>query len=135
MPYRWLAEFVVVVHFAFVVYVPLGGFLAWRWPKSFVLHGASVLWGLGIVLIGWDCPLTTLENHLRRIGGESDYHRGFVDRYLKDVIFPRELLSPLRVLVAVCVIVSWVGLQQRRGTRHLPSDHSAEVTTTAPVQR
>ena len=48
MLYRSLAELVVVVHFAFVLYVAVGGFLAWRWPKSFVLHAASVLWGLAL---------------------------------------------------------------------------------------
>ena len=75
MLYRWLAEVVVVVHFAFVVYVAVGGFLAWRWPRSLVVHAASVLWGVGIFLIGWDCPLTSLENYFRRIGGDSDFRR------------------------------------------------------------
>jgi hypothetical protein len=117
MIYRWLAEVVVVVHFAFVVYVALGGFLTWRWPRTFVLHAASVVYALGIVVIGWDCPLTTLENHFRRVGGEADYQQGFVDRYLKDVIFPHQLTSSLRVLVAVLVVVSWIGLQRRHRNR------------------
>src|SRR5438552_2448690 len=127
MLYRWLAEVVVVVHFAFVIYVAVGGFLAWRWPRSLVVHAASVLWGVGIVLIGWDCPLTSLENYFRRIGGDSDFRTGFVDRYLKDVIFPHQLTSLLRLLVAVLVAVSWVGLQRRHRIR--------ERTTQAPAHR
>ena len=118
MVYRVLADAVVVVHFAFVIYVAVGGFVAWRWPWSFVIHAGSVLWGLGIVVIGWECPLTTLENHFRRIGGESDYRRGFVARYLADVIYPHQWTSALRLLVAVLVVASWAGLERRR--RHRP---------------
>jgi hypothetical protein len=121
---RSLAEVVVAVHFAFVLYVVLGGFLAWRWPRSLPLHVASAVYALGIVVIGWDCPLTTLENHFRRVGGESDYRQGFIDRYMKDVIFPHQFTSALRVLVAVLVVVSWIGLEWRHRHRQATVQHS-----------
>ena len=34
MLYRVLADVVVVLHLAFILYVAFGGFLAWRWPKA-----------------------------------------------------------------------------------------------------
>jgi hypothetical protein len=38
MPYRILADTVVIVHFGFIVFVAAGGLLAWRWP--------GLVWGL-----------------------------------------------------------------------------------------
>ena len=69
MVFRLLADAVVVVHFAFVVFVAVGGLLAWRWPRVLVLHVPAVIWGVGIVTVGYECPLTPLERHLRELGG------------------------------------------------------------------
>src|SRR3712207_7996589 len=52
----------------------------------------ALAYGLGIVTIGWTCPLTPLEKWLRP---GSDYEGGFVDQYLEDVVWPEEL-TPLR---------------------------------------
>ncbi len=38
MIFRVLAEATMVVHFLFIAFVVLGGFLAWRWPKAIWLH-------------------------------------------------------------------------------------------------
>jgi len=36
--YRLRADLVVVVHIAFIVFVAIGGFLAWRWPRLVCAH-------------------------------------------------------------------------------------------------
>jgi hypothetical protein len=112
--YRVLADFVVVVHFAFVVFVAVGGLLAWRWPWLIWVHVPLVLWAAGIVTIGYSCPLTGLERALRRRGDESAGGDGFVDRYLEDVLFPGELTPYLRVLMAAAIAVGWSGFMIRR---------------------
>jgi hypothetical protein len=112
--YRVLADFVVVVHFAFVVFVAIGGLLAWRWPLLIWVHVPLVLWAAGIVTIGYSCPLTGLERTLRRHGGEEADGDGFVDRYLEDVLFPGELTPYLRVLMAAAIAVGWAGFAIRR---------------------
>ena len=33
MLYRLVADGVVVAHFAFIVFVAVGGLMAWRWPR------------------------------------------------------------------------------------------------------
>jgi hypothetical protein len=107
--YRFLADATVVVHFAFVVFIAVGGLLAWRWPRVLWLHVPAVVWGLGIVVIGYDCPLTGLERYFRRLGGEQVPRAGFIDRYVQGVIYPERYTSLLRALVAVLVVVGWTG--------------------------
>lgn len=60
-----------VVHFAFIVFVAVGGLMAWRWPRLLWLHVPAVACGLGIVTLGYDCPLTPLEKHFGASGRRS----------------------------------------------------------------
>lgn len=106
---RGLADLVVVVHLGFVLFVALGGFLAWRWRFLRPLHVAAVAWGAGIIAIGWDCPLTELEAELHRLGGEATGDAGFIDRYVEGVVYPGELTPYLWVLAGLAVVISWVG--------------------------
>src|SRR5438046_5709173 len=73
MVYRILADAVVLVHAAFVAFVVLGGFLAWRWRWVVWLHVPCALWGVAIEYAGWICPLTPLENALRARAGLEGY--------------------------------------------------------------
>jgi hypothetical protein len=114
--YRLIADGVVLFHLGFILFVAFGGIVAWRWPKAFWLHLASVAWGAGIVAIGWDCPLTPLEKHFRRLGGEQGYSGGFVDRYVEGVIYPERYTTLLRYLVGATITIGWLGLYLRRQT-------------------
>ncbi|MEV0248300.1 DUF2784 domain-containing protein [Nocardia sp. NPDC050712] len=110
MLYRLLADATAAAHFAFVGYVVVGGFLAWRWPRTLWLHLLAVGWGFGTVLIGFDCPLTDLENWARRQAGDAGLPpSGFIDHYLTGVIYPDQAVNLVRVLVATLVVASWVG--------------------------
>ena len=42
MPYGLLADLTVAAHFGFVVFVPLGGFLALRHPSVLLAHVPAV---------------------------------------------------------------------------------------------
>ncbi|MGE0651131.1 MAG: DUF2784 family protein, partial [Alphaproteobacteria bacterium] len=52
MIYGLLADVIVVLHLAFIVFVVLGGFLVLRWPRLAWLHVPTVLWGGGIEFVG-----------------------------------------------------------------------------------
>jgi hypothetical protein len=110
MVYRLLADAVVVVHLLFIVFVAVGGLLAWRWPWLVWVHVPCVLWGVAIIAIGFDCPLTPLEKWLRERGGEGSYEGGFVDRYVEGVVYPERYTPHLRALAAVLIVVAYARL-------------------------
>jgi hypothetical protein len=89
--YRLLANTVVVVHGLFILFVVLGGFLAWRWRWVAAVHLPCAAWGVLIEYRQWVCPLTPLENHLRAKAGEQGYQGGFIEHYVLPVIYPSGL--------------------------------------------
>ena len=89
--YALLADAVLVVHFAFVLFVTLGALLVWKWRRVAWVHVPAAAWGVAIEFAGWTCPLTPLENHLRRQAGDEPYGGDFIARYLLPVIYPEGL--------------------------------------------
>ncbi len=105
MMYRILADATVTVHLLFIMFVVLGGLLALRWPKMMWVHLPAAVWGVLIELRSWTCPLTPLENHFRRLGGESGYTGGFIERYLEPVIYPPGLSGSTQLALAAFVLL------------------------------
>ena len=121
MGFRLLADVVLVVHGLFLVYVALGGFLSWRWPRAIWPHVVAVVWGVGIVVIGWDCPLTSLQEWLARHGGETPPREGFIDRYVEGVVYPARFTPLVQLLALVAIAASWYGAWIRRRARAKPT--------------
>lgn len=117
MVFDVLAGVVMVAHLAFILFVAVGALLAWRWPRLVWLHVPAVAWGVGIIAIGYECPLTPLEKWLRRRAGADAYEGGFVDRYIENVVYPEEFTSLLRALAAVMIVTGYVWLFHRDGPR------------------
>jgi len=101
---RVAADFIVIIHFGFIVFIVLGGLLVFRWPKLMRLHLPAVAWGVVIEFAGFICPLTPLENRLRIAAGESGYSSGFIDQYLIPVVYPDGLNRPTQIALGVLVI-------------------------------
>jgi hypothetical protein len=99
-----LADAVLLLHLAFIVFVMLGGLLVWRWQRLAWLHLPAVLWGIYVEASGRICPLTPLENSLRESGGQSGYSGGFIDHYVTALIYPDGLSRTIQMALAVLVI-------------------------------
>ena len=99
-----LADLVILVHVAFIVFVLFGGLLAFRWRWMPWAHLPAVVWGVAVELFGWVCPLTPLENVLRRAGGAVGYSVSFVERYLVPLLYPAELTRELQLLLGGAVV-------------------------------
>lgn len=111
MGYRLLANATMLVHFAFLLYVVGGGFLAWRWPRALWPHLVAASWGFATVLFSIRCPLTTVENWAREQAGLAQLSAsGFIDHYLENVIYPGRYTGQVQALAAVVVLASWAGL-------------------------
>ena len=88
---RLLADAVVVFHIIFIAFAIGGGLLVLRWGRVMWLHLPAVAWAVLVEVMSWPCPLTPLENHFRRRGGEAGYPGGFVEHYVWPVIYPEGL--------------------------------------------
>ena len=106
MPYHLLANFVLVVHFLFILFMVAGGILALRWRWAPILHLPAIAWGVFVELSGGVCPLTPLENALRSAAGVSGYTGGFLEQYLVPVLDPADLSRSLQVLLAALAVLA-----------------------------
>jgi hypothetical protein len=102
--YRLLADALVVFHFAFLLFVVLGGWLVWRWPRLAWLHLPCAVWGALVELTGLVCPLTPLEGWLRQRAGMQAYTGGFIAHYLLRVLYPAGLTRGIQLVLAVVVV-------------------------------
>ncbi len=100
-----ISDFIVLIHFGFILFVILGGLLVIKWKKFIWLHLPAASWGALIEFFGWLCPLTTLENQLRRNNDSEVYLNGFVEQYIIPLIYPEELTRDIQTILGVAVIV------------------------------
>jgi len=105
MFFRVAADVVLVVHFAFVLFVIFGGLLALRWRRVAWLHIPVALYGATIEFLGFICPLTPLESALRKAGGEAGYSGGFIDHYITAAIYPAGLTRAIQLWLGIGVLV------------------------------
>ena len=95
-----LADAVLVVHGLFIVWAALGAVAVWRWPKLALLHLPALAWAVWIEISGGICPLTPLENSLRRAAGQTGYSGGFIDHYVGGAIYPDGLTRETQWVIA-----------------------------------
>ena len=102
--YRLLANAVVVMHALFILFVVIGGFLAWRRRWVAAIHIPCAVWGILIEYRSWICPLTPWENSLRARAGQAGYGGGFVEHYLLPVIYPSGLTPRVQMVLGTFVL-------------------------------
>jgi hypothetical protein len=100
-----MADLVVVIHLAFVLFVVFGGLLALRWPRIAYLHVPAAIWGALIEFTGWICPLTPLENALRARAGQAGYRGDFVEHYILPTLYPTALTRNIQLLLGALVLL------------------------------
>ncbi|GAA0412951.1 hypothetical protein Acor_11530 [Acrocarpospora corrugata] len=118
MIYQAIWEVTMVVHFIVILYIALGGYLAWRRPKLIWPHLGFAAWGV-VQLTGWvECPLTALENWGRaHAGARGLAPGGFIDTYIEGVVYPADYVWLVRWIVIAAIAISWAGVVLRRAQR------------------
>ena len=99
------ADIIVLVHFAFVLFVLFGGVLLVWWRRLVWLHLPAVIWGMLIEFTGWICPLTPYENQLRKQAGLEMYDGDFVMRYIMPILYPEDLTRSLQIILGLIVLL------------------------------
>lgn len=105
-------------HFAFIGYLVVGGFLAWRWPRTLWTHVLAVSWGIASITFGLPCPLTSLERWARAGAGMAPLPPdGFIAHHLTGVLYSAHLAAAVQAAVFGLVLVSWIGAARRVAAR------------------
>ena len=115
-----LADAVLVVHFAVVVFIVgglafivVGGVRHWRLAAN-VWFRTAHLAAIAIVVVqswlGEPCPLTTLESWLRTNGGAASYDQSFIEHWLQRILFyeaPFWVFVAAYTLFALAAVWAW----------------------------
>lgn len=120
MPYRLLADSVLVLHFGVVAFIVgglvmvlAGNLLRWRWVnrRGFRLaHLAAIGFVIAQSWLGQLCPLTTLESWLRVQAGATAYEKSFIEYWLQKLIYyeaPFWLFAAVYSVFGLLVLLAW----------------------------
>lgn len=120
LTYQWLADAVLLLHFAVVVFV-VGGLVAvfvgnlrrWAWVNALGFRLAHLA-AIGVVVVqawlGKLCPLTILEVWLREQAGQSTYSASFVEHWVQRVLYyeaPLWVFTLSYTVFALLVVAAW----------------------------
>ena len=103
--YSIVADAIIVVHFAFIIFVVVGGMLVFKWKWFIYIHVPAVIWAALIEFFRWGCPLTPLENYYRNLSGVDGYSGGFIDYYIVPVVYPSGLTPGLQFALGFFVLL------------------------------
>jgi len=118
-----LADFVLIVHFSFVMFVVgglaliwIGAAAGWRWVRNLwfrVAHLAAIVFVAAEALLGIWCPLTLWEAQLR--GGDAE--KSFVAQWVHRLLYydlPEWVFAVAYVLFALAVAATWWRIRPSR---------------------
>ena len=130
MPYQLLADAVLTLHVAIVLFV-VGGLTvillgnwrrwkSWQWVNALWFRLAHLLAILFVVSESWlgiVCPLTTLEVWLRRQAGASGYTGSFIEHWLQRLLYydaPGWVFTLAYSMFGLAVVATWWWFPPRR---------------------
>lgn len=129
-PYAWLADAVLVLHFAVVLFVVgglvlvvAGNLLRWHWVNQLwfrLAHLAAIAVVVAESWLGIDCPLTTLEAWLRMRSGAVAHGEGFIAHWLQRLLFyeaPGWVFVLAYTAFGLLVVAAWWRYPPSRGGR------------------
>jgi Protein of Unknown function (DUF2784) len=119
MLYARSADLVAITHAAFIAFLLVGGYAAWRFRRLVWVHIPAVVLTAAIFAFGADCPLTDLEKYLRHQAGEPAYRGGFIAHYVLPMVpdGARAVAVPVVVvLVTAAAYTRYIGRRRRAST-------------------
>jgi len=127
--YRMLADAVVLLHFAIVLFVVVGLLLIWlgnalRWtwvntPWFRVLHLLAIAVVVAEAWLGITCPLTTLEFWLRSQAGVETHDGAFIQYWVHRLLFytaPDWVFTVSYTIFGALVLLTWWRFPPRRSS-------------------
>lgn len=103
--YVILAEFTLIIHFVFIIFVIFGGLLFFIAKKIIFIHIPAFIWGAYMELTQSICPLTYLENWFLFKANVATYSTGFIQNYLIPFIYPTNLTKDIQINLGISLII------------------------------
>ncbi len=100
-----LADLILAVHAAFVVFAVAGGLLVLRWRWVAWLHVPALAWAAAIELVGGICPLTPLEDRLRGGADAASRSPDFIERGISALLYPTALTRRDQIALGVGLLL------------------------------
>lgn len=85
--YGTMAQLVLLLHFAVVLFNVFGPGLALPFPKLRKWHLICLGATLGFMASPWYCPLTYLEQDLLELAGKTSYEGSFIARRVQPLVY------------------------------------------------
>ena len=115
MLHKIFADFVVLVHFLWILFLIFGALLGFRNKAIRYIHLSGLLFAILIQIFGWYCPLTHLEFWLRSRHNPSIAYAGsFIIHYMERLVYLE--ISQTGVLLATIGLIifnSWLYMRKR----------------------
>ncbi len=105
MHYVWLLDLILIIHFAFILFVILGGLVALRWHWVVWLHLPAVLWASSYELLGLGCPLTPWEHWLAYQATQLGYQTHALSRWIYNMTYISDMTRLHQILLGVVMLV------------------------------
>ena len=116
------ADFILIIHFLFVLFVVgglvliwIGAIAGWRWVRNFwfrLTHLAAIGLVAAEALVGMVCPLTAWEDRLRGAHVETSFIARWIHRVLY-YSFPDWVFTTAYVIFALAVAATWWWVRPR----------------------
>lgn len=115
MIYKIFADFVVLIHFLWIVFLVFGVFPGLKNRPVRIFHISGLAFGFVIQIFDWYCPLTHLETWLRAKHDPSLAYTGsFIIYYVEKMVYielSRNLILILTVIL--CGLNAWLYLRKK----------------------
>lgn len=103
--YEFLASFVLIIHFLFIIFVIFGGLLFFVRKWMILIHLPALIYGIYVEFTQSICPLTYLENFLLQKAKLTTYSTSFIQNYLVPIIYPINLTKDKQINLAIALII------------------------------
>lgn len=105
MFYKLAADFIVFIHFLWIVFLIFGAFIGREYLLVKIFHIAGLCFSVIMQIFGWYCPLTHLEIWLRlRYDPLLTYRGSFIIHYVEKIVYIQ--LSPVIIFVLTLIVIS-----------------------------
>jgi hypothetical protein len=116
MFFKSASDFVVLIHFLWILFLIFGPFIGRKHRAIRIFHIAGLGFAVVMQIFGWYCPLTHLEIWFRqRHDPALTYHGSFIIHYIEKIVYIE--LSPAIIFVLTLILVAVTGYIYSRKER------------------